>query len=111
MFLRESDFHLERSFLLSDSPDKLALMKLYHVIQKWFNEEQIDRIHYLNSRAIEETLDIRKQSAYTLMQVLGKFSNQTLEVLPITCERLVLKFTSTKSVDARQKNEFLERLF
>lgn len=45
------------------------------------------------------------------MQVLGKFSNQTLEVLPITCERLVLKFTSTKSVDARQKNEFLERLF
>lgn len=109
MFLRESDFHLERAFILADSPDQNSLLKLIKVLQKWVNEDS--EINYLNSRVAEEQLDLRKDNIYNLMLTIEGCSKNVLKVYPICHERMILKFFSIHSVDARQKSTFLDSLF
>ncbi|CAD8081118.1 unnamed protein product [Paramecium primaurelia] len=107
LFLRENDFHLERSFILSDYPDFIVMKNL---LEKMKQKQEEKKITYFISKFAEENLDLRKDTIYSLMQILERCSDDSIKVYPICHEKIILKFFKALTDEQKEKSTFLNEL-
>ena len=111
MFLNENDFHLERSFIISDFPDKNTILKLYQLMwNKRRGTPEQQGILYFNTKQLEKALDLRKESIFTLMRYFEQHQREQIQVYPMCPEKVVLKFFKYSEEQVSQESEFLRSL-
>lgn len=120
LFLSESDFHKERSFIIADTPNVQTVERLYNSMLRKSQVKAVSQISekrpkdkdtpqlkstddhhaqilYLDSKYTEESLDTRKDNIYTQLRLIEQVP-YTLSTLRHPRE----KSRSTRSVPKRQ---------